>query len=136
MGVVGVLAIGLLTSARRCGLLDLLALPLGVAGLGVAGFHVYLEATGKLECPGGVLGFGTSPQQSLVVLAVLLILLEVGAIRSRGRGPFGLPAILGAGALGLLFAIGAVASAPLMPAAPKKPYEQPLEICRPPFRAQ
>jgi hypothetical protein len=37
-------------------------LPLAVAGLGVALFHEYLELTGKLECPSGVMGVGTAPR--------------------------------------------------------------------------
>src|SRR5713226_276723 len=65
MGVVAVLGTGLLTGQRHWGVLNLLALPLVVGGLGVAVFHEYLELTGKLECPAGVMGVGTSPQQSL-----------------------------------------------------------------------
>src|SRR5436309_14988321 len=52
MSAFGVLAVGLLGSERR-GLLCLLALPLAVGGLAVAGWHVSLEVRGKLECPGG-----------------------------------------------------------------------------------
>src|SRR6202011_4477973 len=72
MSVVAVLGIGVLTGARHRGVLNLLALPLTVAGVGVAVFHEYLEQTGKLECPAGIMGIGTAPQQSLTVLAVLL----------------------------------------------------------------
>jgi disulfide bond formation protein DsbB len=43
MGVVAVLGIGLLTGQRHRGVLNLLALPLAVAGFGVAAFHVFLE---------------------------------------------------------------------------------------------
>src|SRR5688500_14959474 len=50
MGVAAVLAMGLPTGRRQAGLLTLV-LPMIVAGLGVAGFHVYLEIAGKLECP-------------------------------------------------------------------------------------
>jgi disulfide bond formation protein DsbB len=134
MGVVGVLAMGLLTSVRRWGPVDLLALPLAVAGLGVAVFHEYLEATGKLECPGGLLGVGTSPQQSLAAQALLVLFLGIGTLRSQGGLGFGPLSVVGAFVLGLLFVVGAIASAPPMPAAPTKAYEQPLEICRPPFR--
>src|SRR5437016_14567561 len=56
MGVVAVLGIGVLTGQRHRGVLNLLALPLAVAGFGVAAFHVFLELTGKLECPAGVMG--------------------------------------------------------------------------------
>src|SRR5262245_2466312 len=65
MSLVGVLGIGLLTGAGRGARLALLALPLAAAGLGVALFHVSLEVAGTLECPLGILGIGTAPQQSL-----------------------------------------------------------------------
>src|SRR5262245_39174749 len=48
MGVVGVLFVGILSGGRK---LSLLALPMAVAGLALAGFHTYLEATEVLECP-------------------------------------------------------------------------------------
>src|SRR4051795_13328130 len=51
MSIVAVLGMGLLASVSRLGLL---CLPLAVAGLGVALFHVSLETTGKLECPKGI----------------------------------------------------------------------------------
>src|SRR5918911_608496 len=75
MALVAVLGVGLLAGAARPGRLALLALPLAVAGLGVALFHVWLEVRGKLECPAGVLGLGTAPQQSLVVFALVFALL-------------------------------------------------------------
>src|SRR5262245_58264254 len=56
MGVAAVLIVGLLTDRRFHGMLNLLVLPLALAGLGVAGFHVYLEQTGRLECPKGLFG--------------------------------------------------------------------------------
>jgi disulfide bond formation protein DsbB len=135
MGVVAVLGVGVLTGQRHRGVLNLLALPLAVAGFGVAVFHEYLELTGKLECPAGVMGIGTSPRQSLVALAVLLVLVAVGVVRSGNVGDFHLPAAVAALVLGLLLAWGAVASAPPMPPAPTRAYETPLDICRPPFRA-
>jgi disulfide bond formation protein DsbB len=135
MGVVAVLGIGVLTGQRHRGVLNLLALPLAVAGFGVAAFHVFLELTGKLECPAGVMGVGTSPQQSLAVLTVLLVLVAVGVVRSGKVGDFHPLAALAAVVLGVLLAWGAVASAPPMPPAPTKAYEAPLDICRPPFRA-
>jgi disulfide bond formation protein DsbB len=131
MAVVGVLGIGLLAGRGSRVVLNLLALPSAVAALGVAAFHVYLEATGKLECPAGVLGIGTAPQQSLAALVVLFLLVFAGAARSGGERKGA--ATAGAFVLGLLFAAGAIASAPPMPAAPTKAYETPLEVCRPPF---
>jgi disulfide bond formation protein DsbB len=130
MGVVGVLAMGLLTGARRAEVLELAGLPLATAGLAVAVFHEYLELTGKLECPKGLLNLGSAPQQSLAAILVLVILL-LGAIRNKVGAIFALSAIV----LGVLFAIGAVASAPPMSPA-SKPYETPLDVCRPPYHPQ
>ena len=136
MGVVAVLGIGLLTGPRHRAVLNLLALPLAVGALGVAIFHVYLELTGKLECPAGLMGIGTSPQQSLAVLIVLLVFVAAGIIRGQKVGePH--PAAAGAAAvLGLLLAWGAVASSPPMPPTPAQAYTTPLDICRPPFHPQ
>src|SRR5438093_13276732 len=47
MSLVAVLGVGLLAGAARPGRLALLALPLAVAGLGVALFHVSLELRGN-----------------------------------------------------------------------------------------
>jgi disulfide bond formation protein DsbB len=136
MGVVAVLGTGLLTGRRHWATLNVLALPLVVAGLVVAVFHVYLELTGKLECPAGVLGIGTSPQQSLAVLIMLLVLVAVGVIRSRKVGEPHPAAAVAAVVLGLLLAWAAVASSPPMPPSPKQAYTAPLDICRPPFHPQ
>ncbi len=136
MSVVAVLAIGLLAGPRQRAVLNVLALPLVVGALGVAVFHVYLELTGKLECPAGLLGVGTAPQQSLTILILLLLVVAVGVIQSRTAGEAH-PAAAGAAiVLGLLLAWGAVASSPPMPAAPKQPCTTPLDICRPPFHPQ
>src|SRR5207244_13020215 len=136
MGVVAVLGIGLLTGQRHRAVLNLLALPLVVAALAVAVFHVYLERTGKLECPAGVMGIGTAPQQSLAVLVVLLVLVAVAVVQSRRVGePH--PAAAGAAVvLGLLLAWSAVASSPPMRPAPTQAYTTQLDICRPPFHGQ
>jgi disulfide bond formation protein DsbB len=135
MGVVAVLGIGLLTGPRHRAVLNLLALPLVAAAFGVAVFHVGLELTGNLECPAGILGLGTAPQQSLAVLTVLLVAVVVCVIRSRQAGESH-PAVAGAAVvLGLLLAWGAVASSPPPPPAPTHAYTTPLDICRPPFHA-
>ena len=42
-------------------------------------FHDYLELAGKLECPAGIMGIGTAPQQSLTVLTGLLALVVLPA---------------------------------------------------------
>ncbi|MBM4072524.1 MAG: disulfide bond formation protein B [Planctomycetes bacterium] len=133
MGVVAVLGIGVLTGPGHRKVLNLLALPFAVAGFGVAAFHVFLEVTGKLECPGGVMAIGTAPQQSLAVQTVVLILVSVGVARSSHAC---LPSSVVAGLMGLLLAGSAVISAPPMPPVPTRAYEQPLDMCRPPFSPQ
>jgi disulfide bond formation protein DsbB len=134
MSVLAVLGIGALTGQRHRNVLNVLALPLVVGGFGVAAFHVFLELTGKLECPAGVLVIGTAPQQSLAVFLVLLMLVALAALRAAMLGEPRVVASLAGIALGVLFAVGAVISSPPMPAPPTKAYETPLEICRPPFR--
>ncbi len=134
MGVVGILAVGLLAGPRHHAILNVLALPLAVGGVGVALFHVYLELTGKLECPAGLLGFGTAAQQSLAALTILLAVVIIGAVRGRDAEARAIPASAVAVLVGLLLAWGAVASAPPMPPVPTKAYDTPLDICRPPFR--
>src|SRR5437762_5605329 len=59
MGVVAVLCLGLLLPGVRTSVLNVLALPLAVGGLAIAGWHTYLEAGGFLECPDGVFAIGS-----------------------------------------------------------------------------
>ena len=133
MAIVAILVVGWPLDPRPSGLLCALALPLAAAGLGVALFHVYLELTGKLECPGGVLGVGSAPQQSLAVFAVLLVILVSGTLSERAEGPLGLRIICGATLLGAALSAASIWSAPPLPAAPTNPYAEPLTICRPPY---
>jgi disulfide bond formation protein DsbB len=124
-----------LGSARAC----VVALPLASAGLGVAIFHEYLVAIGKLECPPALLGWGDGPIQSLSVFTVLTAGCFVGtwsARRAEGRGA--LLIILAAVLLGLGAAWACIASAPPLPPSPTQPYDpvrQPFDMCRPPFHA-
>jgi hypothetical protein len=112
--------------------LCLLALPLGAAGLGVAGFHVYLEKIGKLECPAGIYGIGSAPQQSLGAFVVLVFLLVADALR-RGGGPVvRFFALLLALVVGGGIAYGCFVSVP-RPVQPMKAYPGPPKVCRPPY---
>jgi disulfide bond formation protein DsbB len=133
MGALGVLGIGWLAGAGRSGILSLLALPCAVGGLGVAIFHEYLEQTGKLECPAGIYGLGTAPQQSLAVLLLLTVIVAWPSFSGGANGRMSLVSASSAIILGALFAAAAVKSAPPMPAPPPKPYEQPIDVCRPPY---
>ena len=133
MSAAAVLLIGILTEIRHSLVLPLLALPAVVAGLGVAGFHEYLEQTGKLECPLGLFGIGTAPQQSLAAFVALFAVLMLPQFQRQATGARPMLAG-GAVLLGLLLAIGTIKSAPPMPAAPGEPYKQSPDICRPPYR--
>lgn len=133
MSVLGVLLIGTLCGKRHWPILPVVALPLALAGVGVASFHVALEATGKLECPRGVFGLGTAPQQSLAALVVLACLLTMAVRNARTWGePMGGKTLAAVG-VGAAFALACITSAPPLPAPPAKPYESPPEICRPPY---
>jgi disulfide bond formation protein DsbB len=134
MGVVGILALGCKTRMRGTAAPALLALPAAVGALGVVSFHEYLEWTGKLECPLGVFGLGTAPQQSLAGLAVLSLVLMVAVARGGAEGGVRPLAIVAAVVLGGLFAFFAVYAGPPMPK-PTQPYEGALDGCRSPYVA-
>jgi disulfide bond formation protein DsbB len=136
MGVVAVMGVGLLVRGVRPGLLSLLSLPLASAALAVVIWHVTLEAKGALECPLGLLGFGSAPVQSLCTLSVLVLVLlaDLGVSQRRGGVAWlaGAPAII----LGLVLAVAAIKSAPPAPPAPAGGYPKPVneDGCRPPYR--
>jgi disulfide bond formation protein DsbB len=133
MALVGVLGMGLITGLARSDRFGLIAVPLAVGGLGVALFHVYLELTGTLECPEGLFGLGTAPQQSLVTFAAILGLL-VGDVAAGPEGAAGKrPAFIGSLILGGLLAVASCIANPPMPAAPSQAYPGPPDICRPPY---
>lgn len=126
MAILSVIGVGMVVDRSRAELLCLLCVPLVFAGLGVAIFHEYLVVRGKLECPEGVLSLGSAPFQSLVTYIVLTICILVGSMKR-------VAAIGGSVLLGFAFAWCCVAGSPPMPQAPTKPYDQPLEVCRPPY---
>jgi disulfide bond formation protein DsbB len=128
MAVVGILGVGLLTSARRSSPLSILALPAALGGLGVALFHEYLELTGKLECPLGIGNIGSAPLQSVILLAILTYVLVRDAVRAGSNLSVLLAVVLGGG-----LAVGSIQSVLPKPTPPKEPYKTPVDICRPPF---
>lgn len=139
MGVFAILAVGLAVDRLQASLYSLLVLPLAIAGLGIAASHEYLVLTDALECPLGLFAMGTAPAQSLALFACLSLVLLGGSLRGSTSGSRRAAATLGASVLGLLLAWGSVASSPPMPPAPTAPYDpakQPLEMCRPPYRAE
>jgi hypothetical protein len=129
MSLVAVLGMGLLAGVVRPDRLGLLALPLATAGLGVALFHVSLEVRGRLECPQGLLGLGTAPQQSLALFAILFVLLLIDVLRGLPRG-WG--ALAGAVVLGGLLAAASSTSNPPMQRPAPEVYARPPDVCRPP----
>jgi hypothetical protein len=136
MGVAAVLLVGLASGAWRTVSVSLLTLPLALAGLGVAGFHVYLERTGVLECPPGLLGQGTGPQQSLGAFTMVTFLLLADALRFpmrlTGKGLGFLAALVAAG--GCVY--GLIVSGPALKPPPRRPYDptkEPLKVCRPAY---
>jgi disulfide bond formation protein DsbB len=134
MGLVGVLGTGLVAGVGRAGRLSLLALPLATGGLGVALFHVSLELRGKLECPPGLFGLGTSPQQSLAAFVVLFALLLLDALRAPKVGDNLWVALVTAVVLGALLAVGPCIANPPPPPPPTERYTtNPPDVCRPPF---
>jgi hypothetical protein len=135
MSLTALLATGLLFDLASAGRLAVLGMPLAVAGLGVALFHVNLERTGKLECPAGLFDLGSAPQQSLAAFAVIVLLLLLGMFSAGLSSGKRWTAIFGTVVIGAALAAGSCTSNPPMPAAPQQPYTQPPDICRPPYQA-
>jgi disulfide bond formation protein DsbB len=125
MGVVGVLAVGFFVKELQPKALSLLALPLAVGALAVVGWHEYLEQSGGLECPHGVLGVGTAPQQSLAILALLVALLVIDQLRQQR-----LMGVLATIVLGGLLAFSAIKSA--VPPIPNYDLAVDEDMCRKP----
>ncbi len=105
--------------ASGCGL----ALVPALAGLWIAIWHVYLEQSGALECPTGLLAIGTAPTQSLFMFAIMSAVLLANAVRGGGRE----------------IVVAVVASAVMFPACtrtnpplPPADYSKPLDGCRKP----
>lgn len=110
-----VLVVGLLMRrSLPAGAAMALALAPAVAGLGVAGFHVSRELAGKMECPAGIAGIGSAPQQALLGQALLVLMLVIRTAKTLSHGRF--TAMPAAAALGVLAAYGAVIGAPPSPA--------------------
>jgi disulfide bond formation protein DsbB len=118
MGAAAVLLLEITgVAAVSPGLSSLLALPLAIAGLGVAAFHVRLEMTGVLLCPEGLFGLGRGPDQSLAGFLLLTGLLVAGA-RSSSNPEGGARRTLGLATgvlLGGALAFACIASAPPLP---------------------
>ena len=115
MGVVAVYGVGISLGVQHRPTLNLLALPLAVAGFAVALLQAIAEWIGKIECPCGILGIGTAPQQSVVALGITLILALFGAVRVARAGHVAWRMLWWAVVLGIVLAVGGL----LMSTAPK-----------------
>ena len=124
MAVVGVLVLGLFVHGGRPGLVSLLALPAAAGGLAIAGWHNYLEASGIMECPLGVGGLGSAPQQSMAVFALLTLLLFLDLLLNRLWLPGLMALVLGGG-----FAFGAIQTTPNNPL-PRYEIDVNEDMCR------
>jgi disulfide bond formation protein DsbB len=134
--LVGVLGVGLLVPGRRPGEPCLLALPLAIGGLGVAGFHTLLVTEGKLECPLGIADLGPAPLQSLTAFALITLAVVVGVVNEVRTDRRMIPAAIVAFVLGCGAVYGSIVANPKLSDPPKQPYgaDQPLITCRPPYR--
>ncbi len=131
----GVLLLGALSGTGHWGLFALLALPAAAPGLAIAVFHVYLELSGKLECPPGALNLGSVPKQSCLMFVLLTVALVFQALEAEVAGPLGAAGLVALSLVfGALLAAGSVAATPGPPPPPKEPYPEPPETCRPPYR--
>lgn len=130
----GVLLVGLLSGAAKTAPVSLLALTASAGGLVVAVWHAYLEQAGKLECPAGIAGIGSAPQQSLTALAILFVVLLTDTHRSRAIPGSSFIATIGAAVLGGVLAFAGIKSVP-PPVVPTKAYDGTIDICRPPYHA-
>jgi disulfide bond formation protein DsbB len=126
LAAVAILALGLALRGLESSALGVLALVPAVAGFGVGLFHNYLEQTKVLECPSGIGGYGTAPQQALAAEAALMLPLLIASVRRM------IPTITA------LLLGGAIAAALILsgPPLPKPtPPKDPFDMCRPVYAA-
>jgi hypothetical protein len=148
MAITAILLVGVFAGPKRSGYLSLITLPLTVAGIGIAGMHVYLEYNGNppLDCPDGAIvnlyekyrghdemydmmhEVVTPPKESLAIFVLLFLVQSIDLLRSGSRGGYGFGSLLAAIIIGAALAAGlwfTKSSAEI----PKWP--QPLKGCRP-----
>ena len=123
MAAAGVLAFATFLPGTPTAALTVLALPAAVAGGGIAGWHTYLDWTGVLECPMGVTGALTAPQESLIVFALLVALLLGDLFHQSKYVMQG----IGAALLGVVFCTTCIKG---VPEKQTEPHPAPLDGCR------
>jgi len=146
MGVFGVLAMAVLSGAQSRVAPAVLAMPAALAGLFIAGYHTYLVASGKLECPDGLFNLGAVPYQSfaIFILIVLALARDTGAFVLQKEAATGqslpppgriLAVAVGPLVLAGLFAFGCIRGTP-PPLIPSTDYHPgPIKTCRVPYKA-
>jgi disulfide bond formation protein DsbB len=130
MGAFAVLLIGASFGLAKAVCLPALVLPMAMGGLSVAAQHVWLEMSGKMECPKGAFNLGTAPQQSLTALGLLTALLVTGSLWTELPGNGWGPVAAGAG-LGVALAIACLQSASPPPKPAPETYKEKPLTCRP-----
>jgi len=126
LAALAILALGMALRGLDSSALGVLALVPAAAGFGVGLFHNYLEQTKVLECPNGIAGYGTAPQQALAAEAVLLLPLLLASVRRVI--PTIAALLLGGGIVAALILSG--------PPLPKPtPPKEPFDMCRPVYVA-
>jgi disulfide bond formation protein DsbB len=132
IAVLCVLAVGILGGVRPAWRLSLLALAPAFGGLGMAGWHYSLVASGEMICPDGAFGLGSAPLQSLVAFGVLTLILccDIAAGCRSTSGACGHTTLGGftAGVLGLGLAFASVKATHIVP--PPKDFADIDKICR------
>jgi disulfide bond formation protein DsbB len=130
MSVAAILALGLYMPGIPAAVLTPLALAPAAAGGWIAVVHVYLDATGVLECPIGVTGFLVAPQESLVVYLLLMIFLLIDLFHQNRYVMRGIGAIL----IGYVLASTSMKATP-PGREPTAPYQTPkIDECRKIYR--
>lgn len=129
--LVAMLLLGLLLLRDRLPTLSILALPLAVGGFGVAVFHTYLVASGKLECPRGILGLGSAPAQSLAIFSLIVLVLLGDLFRRTGTSEVNWLMVVLAILLGLASVYGSIIANP--PPMRKTAADEKLETCKQPY---
>jgi len=118
MGLLGLVAVGLLMRVQPAAL-AVGALPMVVGGFGVSVFHVYLELSKTLDCPVGLLGLATAPQQSFGMYVLLVISVLAAGLAARVKPGF----FLAGGLLGVVFAVLSCVSNGPLPSTPNPKFD-------------
>jgi Disulfide bond formation protein DsbB len=127
--VFGVLILGVFTRAWQTGYVNLMAFLPAMAGGVIAAFHTYLDGTGRLICPKGILEIGTTAQQSLASFLLIVACLVPGLGQDLRRKTISAAAVGGSILLGGAFAYGCIVSSP----PPRMPPPDIMDkICHPP----